>query len=485
MIRSVNDKAEYYHKQGLRLFSVGQLQQAVDFFTKAIEIDPQFPDAYLHRGGIFLETNRIVEGNSDIQKAKDLRSGKFRGKIKGKFGEGKTEKAVKVNWQEVDSIYDAVFPIDSHATEKDTLQIDGRFDYADTIDTEEAWKGPVSPASEGRCYSAVLELVNGKRVEVAKMRLFEPTNNDISIIRQDGHVERVIPLKHIACIRQAEIPPKLYKRKNSLCHAETIETVGGKISHVAIHPEQVHENVLFGFSTENQARLIYKFIPVVNIRKRCQDRYLGEILLEKRFIGKDILQQALQEHQQAKRMKLGKIIAQKAQIIHSIIEEELERAKQAKVKKRRKTGEILLSSGLVNEGQVVEALQHQESLHNMRIGQFLIKKGVVQEKEVYLALAEKFRMPFVDLRRQKIFRKTLTVLSENFVMENEILPIAFDNDKLTVAVLNPDISYLREKIIKECKCNDVRFVLALPTHLRTIIGLLSKKSGFTSGKCSC
>jgi len=46
----MDEKAEHYNTHGLRLLCVGQLQEAVEFFTKAIEIDPQFPDAYRNRG---------------------------------------------------------------------------------------------------------------------------------------------------------------------------------------------------------------------------------------------------------------------------------------------------------------------------------------------------------------------------------------------------------------------------------------------------
>ncbi len=476
------DKAKLYNKQGLRLFRDGQLQEAIDFFTKAINIDPQFPDAYQNRGGVLLQINRIIEANTDIQMAKDLRSAKFKGISRGKSGEKNNNKPVRLNWLEVDCIYDNVYPDDSQDTENDAQEFDDSFydDFfsSDTIETEEAREGFVKPASETSHYPAIIEFINGKTLEVARARLFEPTKNDISIIRQDGHVERVIPLEHITCIRNAEIPSKLTKDKNSSCHVEIIETVDGKIYNEAIHPEQDIENVLFGFSTSEQTRFIYSFLPVVNIKKRCQHRYLGEILMEKQFIGDEILKHALDKHQQTKSMKLGKIIALRAKVNCSVIEEELEQAKQAKVQEGLKTGEILLTAGLVDEKQVSESLKYQECLQNMKIGQFLIKKGIVQEKEVFIALAEKFRIPFVDLGKQKISRKALKLLSKKFVLQNEFLPISLDNERLTVATKHPDVSRLYDAVIKESKCKDVQFVLTLPSQLRSIINLLNKKIGF-------
>ena len=478
----MDEKAEDYHKQGIRLFCAGQLEEAVEFYSKAIKIDPQFPNAYHNRGIILQSLNRIIEGNTDIQRAKDLRSGKIRGKSSGNPCGGETNKTVRLNWEEVENICDTIFLSDSQdLAENDSPEFyDSHYDdlFSDTsFETNEACGELVKPTPETHCYPAILEFVNGKRLEVARARLFEPTNNDVSIIREDGYAERLIPLEHIACIRMAGKPSKLNKNKNSLCYAENIETVDGIIYHEAVHPEQDFDNVLFGFSTKEQTRFIYSFIPSMNIKKRCQVRYIGEILLDMRFIENDILQHAVIEHQKTKTTKLGKIIAQKTKVLYSAIEDELEQAKQAKVQDGFKTGEILLTSGLVNKKQVLEALKHQEYLQNMKIGQFLVEKGIVQEEEVCIALAEKFRIPFVDLKKEKVSRKTLTLLSKNFILQNEILPISFDNDILTVATLNPDVSDLHDATIKECKCKDVQFVLTQPTHLRVIIDLLDKKNG--------
>jgi hypothetical protein len=382
--------------------------------------------------------------------------------------------------QEVDSIYDTVFPVGTRDNDNKPLEFDDSFyDYVfsdDAIESDAAWDGIAQPVTESDAFPAILVFIGGKRIEVAGAIPFKPTNNDISLIRQDGHVERVIPLEQLGCVRMAGMPAQFARNKNAACHVEVIETVDGNLYHEAIHPQQDLPNVLFGFSTKEDSRFTYTLIPAVNIRQRCQLRLLGDILLEKRFIGNDILKRALDEHQQTKSMKLGKILAQKAQILYSTIEEELAKAKQGSAM-GLKTGEILLAAGLVNEQQVLEALEDQENMQNMKIGQFLIEKGVIQEKEVYISLAEKFRIPFVDLRTQKVSKKNLTLLSRKLVLQNEILPIALDNGKVTVAVLRPDVSFLGEAVLKEIKCREVQFVLTQPTHLRNIINLLYKRIG--------
>lgn len=471
----MNKDAELLNQQGLRLVQEGKLTEALEFFTKAIETDPSYPDAHHHRGETYVLLNRLVEGNTDIQRAKDIRQGKLR------FNKQDIPKT-NISINEVESIYDTVFPSDEKDAEREHLEFKDEFyDYVfsdDAIESEESWEQLAQSRPEEKGFPAILEYLNGKRKEVVGAILFRPTINDISLVRQDGYVERVIPLDQLACIRIAGLPVKLAESLDpSAGNIEIIETVNENIYHESINPEQKLENVLIGFSTKEQTRFIYSIIPTVNIKKRCQQRFLGDILLEKKFIANDILKNALDELQHVKNMKLGKILAQKAHVEYSVIEEELEKAQKGSTQ-GLKTGEILLFSGLVNEEQVLEALEDQENMQNKKIGEFLVEKGIIHEKEVYLALAEKFNIPFVDLRKQKVSKNTLSVLSRKLVVENEILPISSEDGVLKIATHNPDDhSSVSEEIMKECKCDDLEFVLAQPTHLRNVINLLYKKIG--------
>lgn len=113
------EKAEHYYKQGLHLVHTGRLTEAVQVFTKAIQVDANFAPAYHNRGETYMLLNRIVEGNTDIQRAKDIRSGKCRNR--------KPEKTVKLNLQEIDSIYDTVFPEDTRESENPPLEFETVF----------------------------------------------------------------------------------------------------------------------------------------------------------------------------------------------------------------------------------------------------------------------------------------------------------------------------------------------------------------------
>jgi len=468
----VNDEAQYYNKQGLQLFHADRLEEAVDFFTKAIDLDPEFSEAYLNRGEVYQQLDRIVEGNTDIQKAKELKSGKLRNSKKSASGP-----VQKVNMKNVDSIYDAVFPEDSDSDDNALQFDDDLYAYVfsdDYIEDDTVWDNLIHDNAETLGFPAIIKFHGGDREEVSGLLLFQPTNNDITITQGEGGTKRVIPLEQICCIRMAEMPPEIVKPQDPSCQIEVIETVDGNIYHESIHPEQDIDNLLLGFSTKEDTRFKYTLIPKKNIKKRRQQRYLGDILLEKRYIAGDILKRALEEHQQMKNMKLGKIIAQKANILYSSVEVEIQNAYDNNIR-GLKTGEILLAAGLVNEEQILDALEYQETIQNQKIGQFLIEKGIIQEKEVYIALAEKFRIPFVDLRKQKVSKKLLTFIPIEVVLQHKVMPLSFKDGVLVVATLHPDTSMLCEFVLKQAKCQEVQFVLAQPSHLKNVINVLYKK----------
>jgi hypothetical protein len=329
-------------------------------------------------------------------------------------------------------------------------------------------------SSETDEFSAVLELVGGMRLEVARARLYEPHENTILLIDEETNDEMVVFFEQIVCIQISGPPTGIFDKQKETCTREIIETVEGNIYHVLVHSTQDLAGLLFCFSTEDQAPFPVVLFPKSNIRKRCQDKLLVDILLEKRFISRSILQKAVQEFEQLKNMTIEKIIAQKARVPLAEIEKTLDKAKQNQMLGLQ-VGEILLISGLVNEELILDALEYHEHIKNLDIGQFLIDKGVVNEMEVYISLAEKHRIPYLDLRQRKITKESLAFLPESMILNHEILPLVKKNDMLLVATHFVDMTHLSETIAKASGCKYVKYVLSTPTHIRKIINLLSIK----------
>lgn len=467
----MNEEALHYNRNGLQLFHAEKLDEAIEFFSKAIEIDPSYPDPYQNRGQVLILLGRLVEGNADLHKAKALRSGLLKKRNRT------TAPVTKYDLGEVESIYDATFA--EEADRDDTVSFDSDFYDSvfsdDAIETEKLREGLADDLHDAAGTPAVIEFLGGGREEVSCLVLFDPSPEEVTVIEANAeNGRRTVPFRKISCLRLANLPRGIQAPALSSCQVEIIETRDGNIYHERFSSECHLQNGLLGLSTKDNTRLMYSFFPAANIKLRYQQRYLGEILIEKRFISDEILKRAIEEHQMMRDMQLGRILARQANILYSTIESAIRKA-QNDGKKWLKTGEILLDAGLVNEEQILQALELQEKMKSKRLGEFLIEKGIINEKELYISLAEKFRIPFVDLRQYKVPRKILSLLPRKVIRKNTVMPIALEDSALVVATIDPDVSLIEPEVIRHSPVKEVRFVLTQPTHLKNVINVLFRE----------
>lgn len=330
----------------------------------------------------------------------------------------------------------------------------------------------ITPESSEKDFtSAILEYVGGARQEVARAKLFQPLENSILILDEEINDENVVFFDQLTCLLVSCLPAGISDKRKENCTKEIIETIDGNVYHELVHSDQYLDNLLICLSAEDQAPFIFTLFPKSNIKKRTQNKQLTDILLEKRFISKMMLQKALQEYEQVKSMTLEKLIAQKARIAFSEIEDVLNQAQQNHMQGLQKE-EILLFSGLANEDEILDAVEYLEYAQNLTLEQFLIEKGDVKEREIYISLAEMHKIPFVDLAGRKLSRKSLASLPESMILQYEILPLAMKDDVLLVATHSHDMTHLSEDIIQASDCKNVKFVLSPPTDIRKIIHLV-------------
>jgi len=527
----MNKSAQNYNAQGVELASNDRLEVAIEFFTKAIDEDPDFLEAYKNRGEALIKLNRVAEGEKDLQKAEGPKKKPAKivqpKKVVQKYnldgvedlwaGVLSDERREKQNYNDNDDdlFLDDLLSGDDYSgaasgSEQDVeayddLCEDENIPYDDTcpdgsIEDESAFDAVddpfagddlvaetaatdaagdeqidedstlVSPATED-C-SAILEYVGGLRQEVAHARLFEPLENSLLIIDDETNDEQAVFFDQLTCLRVSSLPARMAGKRRRSCIREIIETVDGKTYHELVHPEQDMDSLLICFSPDEQTGFPVTLIPKSIIRKRTQDRWLTDILLEKRFISKMMLQKVLREFEQVKSMTLEEIVSQKARIPLAAIKEALDQAQQNQMQGLQKE-EILLFSGLANEEEILDAVECLENNKNLKIEQFLVEKRVVQEREVYISLAELHKIPFVDLIGRKFSQKVFSSLPEGMIAQHEILPLVLKDDTLLVATSSVDMTPLREAIVRTAACKDVKFVLSPPAQIRKIINLLT------------
>ena len=464
------EKSIQYVTKGKQLLQAKNIQEALKYFSQAIVFNPKYTEAYQYRGHVLAKLGRIDEAKEDLRIMKSLQA---EGEVENPPVSSTTPQKMKIDMQSVDDVLE-----DLTDYSDDELDFeDDLYDYAfsdDTYDSDSLLESLVSSEEDEEGIPAILEYVNGEREEVPWAYLFEPTEDEITLVEDQDEEGKIVFFDQLICIRLSRPPAGCPKSKDEACHVEIIETIDGNIFHEAIPAAQNLKNVLFGFSTKEDTRFNYTLIPLANIKKRFQRRHLGQIIVDKKLLTSQDLKNALEEHNELKKIKFGRVLAEHAKLLQPAVESEIQKAYSGP-NKGRKIGEILLEAGLVNEDQIQEALAYQKRLHNRKLGSFLIEKGILQEKDVCVALAEKFRIPFVDLRHEKGSKKALSLLPKGLIQKLVVLPLAVKEDTLVVATVMPDPSPICDVILKHSPLKELEFVLVQPSHLKNVIKMVFAK----------
>jgi len=102
----------------------------------------------------------------------------------------------------------------------------------------------------------------------------------------------------------------------------------------------------------------------------------------------------------------------------------------------RTIGHILVDRELITPEQLRGAEQLQVDT-GRTLGRVLIDEGLVEEADLVSALASQIGMDFVDLTEATVDGQATTLLSDAFMRRHNVLPFAFQDGKLLVAMSDP------------------------------------------------
>jgi type IV pilus assembly protein PilB len=101
-----------------------------------------------------------------------------------------------------------------------------------------------------------------------------------------------------------------------------------------------------------------------------------------------------------------------------------------------KIGELLVKEGLINQQALEKALQEQKS-SGYRVGYNLVKLGFVNEVELTRMLARQYRMPAVDLTNFEVDPRIAKLIPSELAQRHLVLPLKREGRTLTVAMADP------------------------------------------------
>ncbi|WP_426566846.1 GspE/PulE family protein [Angustibacter sp. McL0619] len=126
--------------------------------------------------------------------------------------------------------------------------------------------------------------------------------------------------------------------------------------------------------------------------------------------------------------------------------------------------EILLSDGLVSEGQLAAAFEeHQRA--GRSLGRVLVEQGVLTETQLVAALAQQIGLPFVDLTDYPVDGSATARVAGAVVRRHNCLPIGYTDDgKLLIAMADPGNVFALDDI-RSMTGMDVRPAVATRTDV--------------------
>ena len=102
----------------------------------------------------------------------------------------------------------------------------------------------------------------------------------------------------------------------------------------------------------------------------------------------------------------------------------------------KKIGEILIARGIISEKELDQALQIQKS-SGERLGQILVSAGHVNRLALSLAVAEQANLPHIDLRKEQVDPEIAQLLDPEICREYGCIPVRMKGKTLQVAVVDP------------------------------------------------
>lgn len=115
-----------------------------------------------------------------------------------------------------------------------------------------------------------------------------------------------------------------------------------------------------------------------------------------------------------------------------------------KAPETKKLGEILLEEKLINQKQLEIALAESKA-QNIPLGSIMVKLGFVKIKDLKEALGAQLGLKYATTEQLKALPAAISILPEDFVKINKVIPLSMTDKSLVVGMVNPnDVKVINE-----------------------------------------
>lgn len=141
---------------------------------------------------------------------------------------------------------------------------------------------------------------------------------------------------------------------------------------------------------------------------------------------------------------------------------------------RKRLGQMLVEAGLLSEQDVNEAYVEAQAA-GVRMGEYVVQKGLVTAEALALTLSTQLGIPFLDLLRQDIQPEAAALIPADVCRENILIPIETDGRSLLVVMSDPGNVQLIEEL-RSLTGYEIRAAVGIPDEIRRAINIRYRAS---------
>ncbi|WP_408069802.1 GspE/PulE family protein [Butyrivibrio sp. JL13D10] len=128
---------------------------------------------------------------------------------------------------------------------------------------------------------------------------------------------------------------------------------------------------------------------------------------------------------------------------------------------KKRIGDMLIERGLINEKELEYALDMQKKTHE-KLGEVLIKNKIVSPEDIAKTLAIQLEVDYVDLAKANIPQEMTRYVQRNIAKQNHLVPVQKEGDALYVAMDDPLNIYALDEVRKVA---NLRIIPLIATHV--------------------
>jgi type IV pilus assembly protein PilB len=103
---------------------------------------------------------------------------------------------------------------------------------------------------------------------------------------------------------------------------------------------------------------------------------------------------------------------------------------------KQRLGEILVKKGVLTEGMLAKILEDQKKT-NLKFGQYLIRQGILQEREIIDLLCEQLNIKRYHINEFPLDLELVRYIPIDFAQKNLVVPLKIQGNLLTVGIVDP------------------------------------------------